>query len=234
MQVLNHIIPRNPPSTTYAIAVCKCLRDCPVASNFKILNSRIFSSDSQNGGNEGDQWGNKTDQNFDWNDDSVSSWSTGLTKDHFDGEAVGHQLSPPTATNDSFSIPKSSPIARSDDQWVRTVKEEFAELDRENRRGKAFIDGWDDRIMETSVLWKQVREPGARGSYLKDSEKAEMYRLHKENREVYTVKRLAKDYRIMRRRVHTILWLKELEEDEEKKHGPLDDSVELLLDTCPD
>ncbi|KAM1008351.1 hypothetical protein ACFX1X_004928 [Malus domestica] len=78
-------------------------------------------------------------------------------------------------------------------------------------------------------------EPGARGSYLKDSEKAEMYKKHKEIPEVYTVERLAKDYRIMRQRVHAILWLKELEEEEEKKLGrPLDDSVELLLDTCPE
>ncbi|KAJ6377718.1 hypothetical protein OIU78_028030 [Salix suchowensis] len=81
----------------------------------------------------------------------------------------------------------------------------------------------------------QIKEPGLRGSYLKDSEKAEMYRLHKENPEVYTVEKLAKDYRIMRQRVHAILWLKEIEEEEEKKLGhPLDDSIELLLDNFPE
>ena len=59
-----------------------------------------------------------------------------------------------------------------------------------------------------------------------------MYRLHKQNPEVYTVEKLAKDYRVMRQRVHAILWLKELEE---KKLGrPLDDSVELLLDSFPE
>lgn len=90
-------------------------------------------------------------------------------------------------------------------------------------------------MVETSVLLNQVQEPGARGSYLKDSEKAEMYRLHKKDPEVYTVEKLAKDYRIMRQRVHAILWLKELQEEEEKKLGhPLDDSVELLLDTFPE
>lgn len=62
-----------------------------------------------------------------------------------------------------------------------------------------------------------------------------MYRLHKENPEVYTIERLAKDYRVMRQRVHAILWLKEMEEEEEKKLGkPLDDSVEILLDTFPE
>lgn len=105
----------------------------------------------------------------------------------------------------------------------------------ENRKSKAYVDGWKQRMSETCVLLKQVQEPGARGSYLKDSEKAEMYRLHKQNPEVYTVEKLAKDYRIMRQRVHAILWLKELEEEEEKKLGhPLDDSVELLLDTFPE
>lgn len=85
------------------------------------------------------------------------------------------------------------------------------------------------------ITLQKVREPGARGSYLKDSEKAEMYRKHKEDPDTYTVERLAKEYRIMRQRVHAILWLKELEEEEEKKLGrPLDDSVELLLDTCPE
>ncbi|KAF6175745.1 hypothetical protein GIB67_038956 [Kingdonia uniflora] len=45
---------------------------------------------------------------------------------------------------------------------------------------------------------------------------------------------MAKDYRIIRQRVHAILWLKEIEEEEEKKRGPLDDSIERLLDTCPE
>lgn len=78
-------------------------------------------------------------------------------------------------------------------------------------------------------------EPGARGSYLKDSEKAEMYKKHKEKPEEYTIERLAKEYRIMRQRVHAILWLKELEEAEEKKLGqPLDNSIEVLIDNNPE
>ncbi|KAI9196793.1 hypothetical protein LWI28_027072 [Acer negundo] len=118
---------------------------------------------------------------------------------------------------------------------MQDIEDKIKELEAENRKSKAFVDGWGERMREMCVLLKLVQEPGARGSYLKDSEKAEMYRLHKENPEVYTVERLAKDYRIMRQRVHAILWLKELEEEEEKKLGhPLDDSVELLLDTCPE
>lgn len=159
--------------------------------------------------------------------DSVSSWSTGLTKEHFDGEAVGRRTS---GGGDSPKSPQSSLVS-----GLQEIEDRLRELEAENRKSKGFVDKWGERMREMSVLLKQVREPGARGSYLKDSEKAEMYRLHKENPEVNTVEKLAKDYRIMRQRVHAILWLKELEEEEEKKLGhPLDDSVELLLDTCPE
>lgn len=153
--------------------------------------------------------------------DEASSWSTGLTEEHFDGKAVGRRRDP---WEEVASAPKEE------------AEEDILEsMERDNRRSKEFVDGWGNRMKETVELLKQVREPGARGSYLKDSEKAEMYRLHKENPEVYTVERLAKDYRIMRQRVHAILWLKEIEEEEEKKLGrPLDDSVEQLLDACPE
>jgi hypothetical protein len=115
------------------------------------------------------------------------------------------------------------------------MEEKLQQLEQENRQSKSYVDSWKQRMTETCLLLKQVHEPGARGSYLKDSEKAEMYRLHKKNPEVYTVEKLAKDYRIMRQRVHAILWLKELEEEEEKKLGQkLDDSVEILLDTFPE
>ncbi|XP_044466989.1 protein GAMETE CELL DEFECTIVE 1, mitochondrial isoform X2 [Mangifera indica] len=160
--------------------------------------------------------------------ETSSTWSTGLTKEHFNGEAVGHQASSSSSGQDTYYQSK----VVSD---MQELEDEVREMEAENRKSKAFVEGWGERMRETCVLLKQVREPGARGSYLKDSEKAEMYRLHKQNPEIYTVERLAKDYRIMRQRVHAILWLKELEEEEEKKLGhPLDDSVELLLDTCPE
>ncbi|XP_027358999.1 uncharacterized protein LOC113867746 [Abrus precatorius] len=118
---------------------------------------------------------------------------------------------------------------------LQEMEDKIRELEAENRRSKGFVESWQGRMAETSVLLKQVQEPGARGSYLKDSEKAQIYRLHKENPELYTVEKLAKDYRIMRQRVHAILWLKELEEEEQKNlPHPLDDSVELLLDTFPE
>ncbi|KAJ8751738.1 hypothetical protein K2173_025914 [Erythroxylum novogranatense] len=200
-----------------------------------IVGTRNFSEKSGSSGDGGnadrDEWENAVGRSFagsgsndlDW--DSVSSWSTGVTKDHFDGESVVHKVS------HSDSRKHMSATFSGLDE----IEDKVKELEAENKRNKAFVDGWGDRIREISVLMKQVREPGARGSYLKDSEKSEMYRLHKENPEVYTVERLAKDYRIMRQRVHAILWLKEMEEEEEKKLGhPLDDSVELLLDTCPE
>ncbi|KAM1874005.1 hypothetical protein ACFX13_007780 [Malus domestica] len=164
---------------------------------------------------------NNVSDNLGW--DTASAWSTGLTKEHFDGEVVGRRTS-------GLEPSQSSVVS-----GLQEIEDRIRELEEENKKSKVFVDGWGERLREISVLLKQVREPGARGSYLKDSEKAEMYKKHKENPEVYTVERLAKDYRIMRQRVHAILWLKELEEEEEKKLGrPLDDSVELLLDTCPE
>ncbi|RDX99472.1 hypothetical protein CR513_17466, partial [Mucuna pruriens] len=148
--------------------------------------------------------------------DGASSWSTGLTSDHFNG-----------------SPSQASPSAVLEE--LQETEDMVRELEAEDRRSKAFVDSWEKRLEETSLVLNQVQEPGVRGSYLKDSEKAEMYLLHKQNPEVYTVEKLARDYRIMRQRVHAILWLKEIEEEEEKKLGhPLDDSVELLLDTFPE
>ncbi|BBH01775.1 hypothetical protein Prudu_012148 [Prunus dulcis] len=197
------------------------LKNGTEASQF--ITSRFFSfksgGDGENNGK--DTFSNNASDDLGW--DSLSAWSTGLTKEHFDGEVAGR----PKSGDDTS---QSSVIS-----GLQEIEDRIKELEEENRKSKRFVDGWGERLKEVSALLKQVREPGARGSYLKDSEKAEMYRLHQENPEVYTVERLAKDYRIMRQRVHAILWLKELEEEEEKKLGrPLDDSVELLLDTCPE
>lgn len=193
-----------------------------VSHNF-LLSNRFLST---KGGNEGD---------IDWG--SESTWSTGLTKEHFDGEVVGKKVednvggiggggAPPLGGSPSFASANQN---EDDYENIRKLAAQASRKDGE------FVSKWKDRMRETNVLMKQVIEPGARGAYLKDSEKAEMYRLHKENPEVYTVEKLAKDYRIMRQRVHAILWLKEDEEKMEKKLGhPLDDSVEQLLDNFPE
>ncbi|KAL5223392.1 hypothetical protein ABZP36_028105 [Zizania latifolia] len=183
-----------------------------IACRIPSLLRRLCSSPGD--GTGGDEWG--------------SSWSTGITKDHFDGSAgaVGRPASTPSA-------PVSPELAA-----VRAMDEEeeiLRAVEKDNRESKAFLDSWDDRMRETCELLKQVHEPGSRGAYLKDSDKQEMYRLHKEDPETYTVERLAKDFRVMRQRVHAILWLKEMEEEEERKRGkPLDDSVEILLDSFPE
>ncbi|WCJ33022.1 Protein GAMETE CELL DEFECTIVE 1 mitochondrial [Euphorbia peplus] len=194
--------------------------------------TRFFSANSQGGSGKND-WdfvsGGTGSDDLGW--DSVSSWSTGIAKDHFDGgDVVGQKID---SSSSLAGLNKTQEAREGRDFADETTLERMAAS--MTREAKHFADGWDNRMYETSVLLKQVREPGARGSYLKDSEKAEMYKLHKENPEVYTIEKLAKDYRIMRQRVHAILWLKQIEEEEEKKLGrPLDDSVELLLDTCPE
>ncbi|XP_022722927.1 uncharacterized protein LOC111280038 [Durio zibethinus] len=175
---------------------------------FRAIGSRAFCANSRGSNDLG------------W--DTASSWSNRLTKDHFDGT-----MNPKAGGGDAD---QSSLI------WdLQNEADALKQLNDDNKKFKAFVDGWEQRMHDMSVLLKQVREPGARGSYLKDSEKAEMYRLHKQNPEVYTVEKLAKDFRVMRQRVEAILWLKQDEEEMEKKLGhPLDDSVERLLDTCPE
>lgn len=192
-----------------------------VAYNF-LLSNRFLSS---KGGNEGDiDWGSET------------TWSSALTKEHFDGEVVGQKIGgidqKVGGVGGGRAVLGSSQISSTNWEEDDKIKKWTAEA---SRKANEFANGWKERMRETNVLMKQVIEPGARGAYLKDSEKAEMYRLHKENPEVYTVEKLAKDYRIMRQRVHAILWLKEDEEKMEKKLGhPLDDSVEQLLDKFPE
>lgn len=215
------------------------LRSITSSSALKVLSSyRLLSTKSGNGGDEVGGWGdiggtgNATGHFGDTEWGIASSWSTGLTKEHFDGEAVGRQIN----EGEAGEVTGTGKSRYSNARWTDEEMDKLEQLKiAELRREKVFADGWEDRLTETSQLLKQVEDPGARGSYLKDLEKAEMYKLHKQNPEVYTVEKLAKDYRIMRQRVHAILWLKELEEEEEKKLGhPLDDSVELLLDTCPE
>ncbi|KAK9671447.1 hypothetical protein RND81_12G030500 [Saponaria officinalis] len=231
MQFLNRIITRRFPSSSSS-SYCNLPKYLNLLS---ISNPRVFSTDESTGSGGGD---------FGWDDDSTS-WSTGLTKDHFDGEAVGHQVTPPPSSETTGGgyggggIVKASETVAFGGSTVAAsesrLRQQLAEMERELRRGDKEVDGWEEREREISQLLKQIEEPGARGSYLKDSEKAEMYKKHKENPEVYTVEKLAAENRIMRQRVLAILWLKELEEEEEKKRGePLDDSVELLLDTFPE
>ncbi|KAI3786957.1 hypothetical protein L1987_41063 [Smallanthus sonchifolius] len=160
-----------------------------VAYNF-LLSNRFLST---KGGNEGD---------IDWG--SESTWSSGLTKDHFDGEVVGQKVS------DVDGGPAAAGGVGGGGAALNSSRED----DLGNIRRLAAAASRKD------------------GEFAK---KAEMYRLRKENPEVYTVEKLAKDYRIMRQRVHAILWLKEDEEKMEKKLGhPLDDSVEQLLDNFPE
>lgn len=246
MQYLSRIVSRNPASSycSSASVLSKYLSEITPFGNPNpkhFTNSRGFSNESENsGGNL--PWDNVKGGDgsggggFQW-EDMGSSWSTGLTKSHFDGEAVGHQVTPSSASGGGGGGgggPQTSSVS-SNDPLSQQLKELQRQAEKAAKRQLDDEDVWDEKMQETSVLLRQITEPGARGSYLKDSEKAEMYRLHKENPQVYDVERLAKDFRIMRQRVVAILWLKELEEEEEKKLGePLDDSVELLIDTFPE
>lgn len=237
MQVLQRIVSRNPPSSYYS-SESTLSKFFSIPSLKHLLNSRVYSSDSKNRGDNDDKlpWDTSVGSNEKsvW-DDSASSWSTGLTKDLIDGEAVGHRVSPLPAAGGGDSVSKQGSVSPRG-SIGKGGRQHWGDFKKEARQGWNKL-GKEDVISdeEASLLMKQIRSPGARGSYLKDSDKTEMYRLHKENPELYTVEKLAQDFRILRQRVVAILWLKEQEEEEEKKRGePLDDSVELLLDTFPE
>uniref|UniRef100_A0A1J3F756 Protein GAMETE CELL DEFECTIVE 1, mitochondrial n=1 Tax=Noccaea caerulescens TaxID=107243 RepID=A0A1J3F756_NOCCA len=237
---LRRIIPR-----LYSVSASGSLID-NAPKIFQSLGNRAFSGKSgfdgvggngDNGGwdiSTGGSFGGAGSGDLDW--DNKSMWSTGLSKEHFDGVTVGRQKNASDDSGGGGDVmsklgPKEVAMVNEMNEYDDMIKE----IEQDNRHSRAFVDGIKNRMMEMSVLLKQVKEPGARGAYLKDSEKTEMYRLHKENPEVYTIERLAKDYRIMRQRVHAILFLKEDEEEEERKLGrPLDDSVERLLDEYPE
>ncbi|WMV31733.1 hypothetical protein MTR67_025118 [Solanum verrucosum] len=83
-------------------------------------------------------------------DAGSNSWSTGLTKEHFDGEVVGRQMgSEPNAR----SAPSSGGFGSA--RWTDEEMDKVKELHAENRKGKAFVDGWDERMKDMSVLMKQ-------------------------------------------------------------------------------
>ncbi|XP_018434799.1 protein GAMETE CELL DEFECTIVE 1, mitochondrial-like isoform X1 [Raphanus sativus] len=116
-------------------------------------------------------------------------WSTGLSKEHFDGVSVGRQnnnaaANPPSSDSSSGDVmsklgPREAAMVNEMNEYDDMIKE----IEKENRHSRGFVGGIKQKMMEMSVLLKQVKEPGARGSYLKDSEKTEMYRLHTENPE---------------------------------------------------
>jgi hypothetical protein len=77
--------------------------------------------------------------------DWASTWSTGLTKDHFDGSSppVGRPVPPPS---DSLSNKLAAVRA------MDAEEELMRDLERDNLESKAYVDSWDDRMTETCAL----------------------------------------------------------------------------------
>lgn len=70
-------------------------------------------------------------------------------------------------------------------------------------------------------------EPDHKAPRLSDDVKERIWRSYTDNPEPITVTRLAKEYRIRKQRVHAIVWLKDIEKQEEAAQGsPLDKDIE--------
>ncbi|CAA2955579.1 Hypothetical predicted protein [Olea europaea subsp. europaea] len=78
-----------------------------------------------------------------------SSWSTGLTKEHFNSAVVGQQMEP---SSDRGRASGSGSRQNQTGNWyseARLTDMELAKvnkLEKENHMGNAFVDGWDDRM----------------------------------------------------------------------------------------
>ncbi|XP_026419858.1 uncharacterized protein LOC113315822 [Papaver somniferum] len=175
---------------------------------------------------EHDSWenfGSSSDPDF----DSVFSFPTELT-----GER----------SNEMVSLKLSRRIedkqVRGDTYWDSILSRSNGLTKEQQVNGKK-TSGNSSRTSSTlsSSSLNEGGEFGMVEEVFDDALKDEMYKLHKENPEVYTIKKLAIDYGIMVQRVSAILFLKEIEEEEEemKKLGrSLDDYVEMLLDVFPE
>lgn len=70
-------------------------------------------------------------------------------------------------------------------------------------------------------------DPDHKAPRLSDDVKERIWRSYTDNPEPVTVARLAKEYRIRKQRVHAIVWLKDIEKQEESAQGsPLDNDIE--------
>lgn len=70
-------------------------------------------------------------------------------------------------------------------------------------------------------------DPDHKAPRLSDDVKERIWRSYTDNPESVTVARLAKEYRIRKQRVHAIVWLKDIEKQEELAQGsPLDNDIE--------
>ncbi|XP_022860960.1 uncharacterized protein LOC111381415 [Olea europaea var. sylvestris] len=130
---------------------------------------KCFSTENESGNNNKNEpdWaahfggtGSSDSDPLGW-DVGPSSWSTGLTKEHFDGEVIGQKVEPGSdrgRTNGGGSDQNRGGVSSqnrtgnwySEARWMdmELAKVKELELESENRRGKAFVDGWDDRMKE--------------------------------------------------------------------------------------
>jgi hypothetical protein len=70
-------------------------------------------------------------------------------------------------------------------------------------------------------------EPDYKACRLSEAVKERIWRSYTDNPEPVTIDRLAKEYRIRKQRVHAIIWLKDIEKQEEAAQGsPLENDIE--------
>lgn len=158
MKILHRIISQLSPATTAYTA--RFLKEAASSDkkigllsigSLKLGHSQFFSS-KPGDGNRNDWDINTVDgtngSDLGW-DNTGSSWSLGLTKEHFDGEVVGSQITP--SDHGGVTSRLGSKVSLTDAEH-----DIMAQLEAENRRSKAYVDSWNDRLRETAFYLNQV------------------------------------------------------------------------------
>ncbi|KAG0598286.1 hypothetical protein M758_12G061200 [Ceratodon purpureus] len=106
-------------------------------------------------------------------------------------------------------------------------KEGEGEGEGKPTRGKREIIT-DEEIAQTPFIYNfSGVEPDYKACRLSEAVKERIWRSYTDNPEPVTVDRLAKEYRIRKQRVHAIVWLKDIEKQEEAAQGsPLEKDIE--------
>lgn len=106
-------------------------------------------------------------------------------------------------------------------------KDGEADPDGKPIRGKREIIS-DDEIAQTPFIYNfSGVEPDYKACRLSEPVKERIWRSYRDNPEPVTIDRLAKEYRIRKQRVHAIVWLVDIEKQEEATQGsPLDKDIE--------
>ena len=126
----------------------------------------------------------------------------------------------------TITITSSCQLAARDESDADDVEMEGNRRGRRGRPARPQIS-MDDIRSEPMVYLFARREPDESACRLSDATKEEIWKRHQEDPVEWSVPRIAEHYRIRQQRAHAILWLKDVEREQEKvTGGKMNDELE--------